>query len=366
MCTRGWTAAAGVLSVTQYGRAEGVPGTDGTDGNQPLSWLAKDGRLWFATVDGVVIFDPTEIADTPSAPAVSIDTVQVNKQAVPLSALARTAVGPQHRHRLQRAPVDGWTRGAVRVPPARTRRRLGRCRRRRGPPRSRTCHQAITTSRCGHARAAGRRAGHDPRAAASTVPARFYETRWFLAASHRGARPLGRRAWSGGGSAACTAHQQELQRLVDERTAALRHEMLERERAERERRLLDERIQQAQRLESLGVLAGGVAHDFNNLLVGVLGEASLALADLPAGSAGRQHVERIERAALRASELTSQMLAYSGRGRFIVLPVQLEHLVEEVRELLGSIIPRAITVDPRLPAATCRWWPATRRSCARW
>ena len=48
----------GLLAVTQYGRAEGVSGTDGTDGNQPLSWLAKDGRLWFATVDGVVDLRP--------------------------------------------------------------------------------------------------------------------------------------------------------------------------------------------------------------------------------------------------------------------------------------------------------------------
>jgi signal transduction histidine kinase/ActR/RegA family two-component response regulator len=180
------------------------------------------------------------------------------------------------------------------------------------------------------------------------VPARYYQAPWFLmlalALAALSVAALVR--WRVG---RVRRHQQHLQRLVDVRTAALRHEMVERERAERERRALDERVQQAQRLESLGVLAGGVAHDFNNLLVGVLGEASLALADLPAGSSGRQHVERIERAALRASELTSQMLAYSGRGRFIVLPVALEELVEEVRELLGSIIPAAIVVTHDFP-----------------
>ena len=108
----------GVLSVTQYGRAEGVPGSDGTDGNQPLSWLAKDGRLWFATVDGVVIFDPDR--DRRHAErAGSQHRHRPGEQAgCPADGVGRTAVGAQRRHRLQRAAVDGWTRGAVRVPPA--------------------------------------------------------------------------------------------------------------------------------------------------------------------------------------------------------------------------------------------------------
>jgi signal transduction histidine kinase/ligand-binding sensor domain-containing protein/CheY-like chemotaxis protein len=336
----------GVLSVTQYGRADGVPGTDGTDGNQPLSWLATDGRLWFATVDGVVIFDPTEVADMPGTPAVGIDTVLVNKQTVPLSALARPLSARnldigfsapklrggravQYEYRLLGLD-DGWVdAGTARV-------------------------ASFTNLSPGdyHFEVRARaRPGASPgpiRTLSFQVPAQFYETRWFLAATvaFLGLSVLGLVRWRIG---RLQGRHQELQRLVDERTGALRHEMLERERAERERRLLDERIQQAQRLESLGVLAGGVAHDFNNLLVGVLGEASLALSDLPPGAVGRQHVERIERAALRASELTSQMLAYSGRGRFIVLPVQLEHLVEEVRELLGSIIPRAVVVTLDFP-----------------
>ena len=150
------------------------------------------------------------------------------------------------------------------------------------------------------------------------MPARFFETGWFLALDHDAARRWPSSGSSAGGSAGSSATS----RICSVSSTSGRPRCVTRcssaRRAERERRVLDERIQQAQRLESLGVLAGGVAHDFNNLLVGVLGEASLALADLPAGSPGRQHVERIERAAFRASELTSQMLAYSGRGRFIV------------------------------------------------
>jgi signal transduction histidine kinase/streptogramin lyase len=336
----------GVLSVTLYGRAEGVPGTDGTDGNQPLSWLAKDGRLWFATVDGVVIFDPTEVADKQRAPEAGIDAVQVNKRSVPLSALALPLTARnidisfsapqllgghavQYEYRLVGLD-DGWVDA--------------------GAARTASFTNLAPGEYHFEVRARARR-GATPGGLYSVrlqVPARFYETPWFLAATIAilALSVFGLVRWR---LDRLRAHQLELQRLVDERTAALRHEMLERERTERERRLLDERIQQAQRLESLGVLAGGVAHDFNNLLVGVLGEASLALSDLPVGSSGRQHVERIERAALRASELTSQMLAYSGRGRFIVLPVALEDLVEEVQELLGSVIPRAITVTLDFP-----------------
>src|SRR5690606_34406245 len=97
--------------------------------------------------------------------------------------------------------------------------------------------------------------------------------------------------------------EQRLQQLVDARTAALRHEMSERSRADEERVALDERMQQAQRSDGLGVLAGGIAHDFNNLLVGVLGEASLAQAEMAPGSRARSHLQRIERAAIQASEL---------------------------------------------------------------
>lgn len=130
----------GVLSVAQYGRAEGVPGTDGTDGNQPLSWLAKDGRLWFATVDGVVIFDPTEVADTPAAPAVSIDTVQVNKARVELSALVSPLPARSIDIAYSAPRLMGGPRRPVRVPPRRPGRRMGRC---RGGPH-RVVHEPVT------------------------------------------------------------------------------------------------------------------------------------------------------------------------------------------------------------------------------
>jgi len=108
--------------------------------------------------------------------------------------------------------------------------------------------------------------------------------------------------------------------------------------AEEEARRLQEQLLQAQKLESLGILAGGIAHDFNNLLVGILGNASLALADLSPESPLRETLEGIETAALRAGELTNQMLAYSGKGRFVVEPLDLSDLVEEMAHLLEASI----------------------------
>ena len=115
-------------------------------------------------------------------------------------------------------------------------------------------------------------------------------------------------------------------------------DVTERRRAEEERLKLEAKIQQAQKLESLGVLAGGIAHDFNNLLMGILGNADLALLKLPAEVPGREFVKRVETAAMRAAELTNQMLAYSGKGRFVVEPLDLNRIVEEMVHLLETVI----------------------------
>ncbi len=115
-------------------------------------------------------------------------------------------------------------------------------------------------------------------------------------------------------------------------------------RVEQERRRLETQMQHAQKLESLGVLAGGIAHDFNNLLVGVLGNAGLALMELPPESPARQSIEQIQIAARRAAELCKQMLAYSGKGRFVIQPLNLSSLVREMGHLLQAVIPKKITL----------------------
>ncbi len=335
-----------LLSVSLYGRTEGVPGTDGTDGNQPLSWRAADDRLWFATVDGVVIFDPTEVADTPPAPRVYVDDVLVDKQLVPTPLGDAPLAGRNLDVRFSAPVLQGGRAVQYEY------RLVGLDDRWVDAGTSRTA--AFTNLEPGEyglemrARS-GRGAAPGPVLRLPiVVPARLHETAWFRAAAGT-LLLLGVVGLVGSRVTRLQRRQQQLQATVEERTAALRHEMQERERAERQRRILDERVQQAQRLESLGVLAGGVAHDFNNLLVGVLGEAGLALADLPADAPVRRHVERIERAALRASDLTAQMLAYSGGGRFIVVNVGLESLVREVLDLLAADVPPTIRVTVDMP-----------------
>ena len=119
--------------------------------------------------------------------------------------------------------------------------------------------------------------------------------------------------------------------------------------AEEDRERLDARVRQAQKLESLGVLAGGIAHDFNNLLMVILGNASLVLQDLDSSSSSYKDLEQIETAALRASDLTKQMLAYSGRGQFLVETTDLSSMIEEIDHLLDSSIASGAILNFHLP-----------------
>ncbi len=111
-------------------------------------------------------------------------------------------------------------------------------------------------------------------------------------------------------------------------------DITERKRTEEEQAKLKEQMQEVQKLESLGVLAGGIAHDFNNLLMTILGNADLALLSLSPASPARSNMEQIVRASQRAADLCGQMLAYSGRGRFVVGRYDLSEIVQEMAQIL--------------------------------
>ena len=111
-------------------------------------------------------------------------------------------------------------------------------------------------------------------------------------------------------------------------------DITEQKRTEQERRQLEAQMQQMQKLESLGLLAGGVAHDFNNLLTAVLGNTELALKDLPASAPARESLGEIRTIACRAADLCRQLLAYSGGGGFVSEPIVPRHIVEEISRIL--------------------------------
>lgn len=114
----------------------------------------------------------------------------------------------------------------------------------------------------------------------------------------------------------------------------------ERRAAEEERRRIEYKLHEAQRLESIGVLAGGIAHDFNNLLTGIIGHAELALLELPAAAPARDNLVAVIAGARHAAALTSQLLAYAGRGNFVSQPLSLNQLVRDMSDLLRVSIDR--------------------------
>jgi PAS domain S-box-containing protein len=128
---------------------------------------------------------------------------------------------------------------------------------------------------------------------------------------------------------------------TDDLTAAhrLSEDLLYREQAARRAAEASEaQSRHVQKLESIGVLAGGLAHDFNNLLHVVLGNADIALSRLSKRSPARDPLEEVVRATIRAADLTRQMLAYSGKGAFVVSHLDLSNEVREMATLLRTAI----------------------------
>jgi PAS domain S-box-containing protein len=119
-------------------------------------------------------------------------------------------------------------------------------------------------------------------------------------------------------------------------------------RAEEGRLAIERKLLETQKLESLGLLAGGIAHDFNNLLSAVLGNASLARMTLEPGSSVDPQLRAIETASLRAAELCRQMLAFAGKGKFVVERVDLTAVVDDLLPLLRVSIARSATLNLEL------------------
>ena len=131
-------------------------------------------------------------------------------------------------------------------------------------------------------------------------------------------------------------------------------DITERRQAEEQRLALERKLLDSQKLESLGILAGGIAHDFNNMLTAVMGNTELAMMELSETSPTRPYLEEIEKTTLQAADLCRQMLAYSGRGKFVIQRVGINAIIEEMTHLLQISISKKnmlkFHLSPNLPA----------------
>ena len=131
-------------------------------------------------------------------------------------------------------------------------------------------------------------------------------------------------------------------------TIAQGQDITERKHAEVERLELQQQLFQARKLESIGILAGGIAHDFNNLLTVILGNIELCRIEIPNDSKCSKNLASAEKACLNAADLCEQMLDYAGKGRFIVNPVNINEVFNELGELLSVLISKKVRLDYRL------------------
>ncbi|HVW87378.1 MAG TPA: response regulator [Bryobacteraceae bacterium] len=133
--------------------------------------------------------------------------------------------------------------------------------------------------------------------------------------------------------------------------SVIQTDITEQKKREEESRKLEQKMLQTAKLESVGLLAGGIAHDFNNLLTGILGNASLAYEQLSPSSPLRGRLHDVISASQRAADLTRQLLAYAGKGRFLMEPVEVNGLIREISNLVRMSIPRNVDVELALGEA---------------
>ncbi len=130
-------------------------------------------------------------------------------------------------------------------------------------------------------------------------------------------------------------------------------DVTEARKAEEEKLEMEKKLLHAQKLESLGVMAGGIAHDFNNLLMALLGNLELARMDISPFSPAVTYIDGALQASRRAADLTRQMLAYSGKGKFVISNINLNELVEENYHLFKASLSKSailkLDMSPSIP-----------------
>jgi PAS domain S-box-containing protein len=110
---------------------------------------------------------------------------------------------------------------------------------------------------------------------------------------------------------------------------------IKRMQAEEDKRLLQERLQHADKMDAIGTLAGGIAHDFNNMLMGIQGNASLSLKDIDSAHPNYDNLKRIEQQVQSGAALTKQLLGFARGGKYEVKPTDMNEVIEKISSLFG-------------------------------
>ena len=142
----------------------------------------------------------------------------------------------------------------------------------------------------------------------------------------------------------------ELERRVDERTAELQDAYDRLMEETKERRAAEAQLRQAQKMEALGTLSGGVAHDFNNILAAILGFTDMVRSRLPEGGRDAHSLDRVMEAGMRGRDLIRQMLTFARKGEMEKRPLRLSHMVKETMKLLRASIPSTVSIKVQADA----------------
>jgi signal transduction histidine kinase len=136
--------------------------------------------------------------------------------------------------------------------------------------------------------------------------------------------------------------------------AALAQKIAERDEADRQRKSLEGKLRQSQKLETVGVLAGGIAHEFNNILLSIFLYTEQAIHDLPADNPTHKHLERVLKSSKRAKDLVQQILTFSRQtGASEYRLIDITPVVKEVFELLRALIPSTVELHMETTSSEC-------------